>query len=145
MPNKIQTADAKPRKLGRGLSALIGSPVPVAPPPGPGIQAPTEPRPTLDADLRQGLISISVDDIEPSRFQPRRVFDQVSLERLADSIKSTGMMQPVILRPGSGGVKRYELVAGERRWRAAVIANLPSVPSLIRELSDEQAAEWAII
>jgi ParB family chromosome partitioning protein len=122
----------------------MGSPVPVAPR-RLEVQTPAEPRSTLDADLPQGLISISVDEIEPSRFQPRRIFDQVSLERLADSIKSTGMMQPVILRPGSGGVKRYELVAGERRWRAAVIANLPSVPSLVRELSDEQAAEWAIV
>lgn len=140
MPNKNQPTESKPRKLGRGLSALIGSPVPVTPPQAP-VSSP-EVQATNTVELPQGLVSISVDQIAPNRFQPRRVFDQVSLERLADSIRQSGMMQPVILRPSGGG---YELVAGERRWRAATMAGLNSVPSLVRELSDEQAAEWAII
>lgn len=143
MTNKIQTNDPKPRKLGRGLSALIGQPVPVSPV---AAVAPQSPAPSLPPSSdSQGMVFIPVDRIEPNRFQPRRVFDQTSLERLADSIKSSGMMQPVILRRSSGGGGHYELVAGERRWRAATMAGLSSVPSLVRELSDEQAAEWAII
>jgi ParB family chromosome partitioning protein len=113
----------------------------VAPP----VEAATPAAAQNTVDDAPGLVLIRVELIEPSRFQPRRVFDQVALERLADSIKQSGMMQPVILRPSSGGAARYELVAGERRWRAATIAGLPAVPALVRELSDEQAAEWAII
>src|SRR5438477_578589 len=71
---------------------------------------------------------------------------QVSLERLADSIRRSGMMQPVILRPASGiGGSAYELVAGERRWRAAKMAGLSQMPALVRELSDEESAEWALV
>lgn len=145
VPNKNQINDAKPRKLGRGLSALISQPVPVAA--VPITTSPSNPPPPQVAPDSSGMVFVLVDRIEPNRFQPRRVFDQTSLERLADSIKSSGMMQPVILRRSSesGGGARYELVAGERRWRAASMAGLASVPSLIKELSDEQAAEWAII
>lgn len=135
---------AKPKKLGRGLSALIGQPVPVA-------AQVVKPQVSIDkhiamgvsAHSENGLVNIGVERIEPNRYQPRRVFDQVALERLADSIKQSGMMQPVILRPSGAG--RYELVAGERRWRAASLAGLATVPALVRELTDEQAAEWAII
>lgn len=127
MSNNNQT---KIRRLGKGLSAIIGQPVSVAS---------ESPRPDSPA---QGIVMIPTGSVKPSRFQPRRVFDQTALERLADSITSTGMMQPVIVRSSSGG---YELVAGERRWRAATMAGLATVPAIVRDLSDEQAAEWAII
>lgn len=131
MANNNQT---KPRKLGKGLSALLGQPVAIAA---------KQPKAVEPQSASDGIVMVPVAQVKPSRFQPRRVFDQTALERLADSIKSTGMMQPVILRPGSGG--EFELVAGERRWRAASLAGLASIPAIIRQLDDEQSAEWAII
>lgn len=132
MPNNNQT---KVRRLGKGLSAIIGQPV--------SVPLPEKPDSHATPDSALGIVMIAVGQIKPSRFQPRRVFDQTALERLADSIKSTGMMQPIIVRvDGSGG---FELVAGERRWRAATLAGLPVVPAIVKELGDEQAAEWAII
>lgn len=130
MTNVNQT---KPRKLGRGLSAIIGQPVAVQ----------MEAAPATESHPPPGIVMIAVSQVKPSRFQPRRVFDRTALERLADSIKSSGMMQPVIVRPDSGG--GFELVAGERRWRAASLAKLSTVPAIVRELGDEQAAEWSII
>jgi ParB family chromosome partitioning protein len=131
MTNINQT---KPRRLGKGLSALLGQPVAISP------EAAKEAPQATDAP---GIVMIPVSRVKPGRFQPRRVFDQTALERLADSIKSTGMMQPIIVRPASGG--EFELVAGERRWRAATLAGLTTVPAISRELDDEHAAEWAII
>lgn len=97
-----------------------------------------------------GVDSISVGAIRPSRFQARRMFDEAPLKTLADSIRAAGVMQPVIVRKvgesgGGGGVAQYELIAGERRWRAAQIAGLERVPALVRELGDEEAAEWGLI
>lgn len=119
------------------------------------------------ADNEFGLVSIALDRIVPSQFQPRQRIDGVTLDRLADSIRQTGLIQPIIVRPASshdqndrahgiagvaesrGGVvrdeMRYELVAGERRWRAAQRAGLTTIPALVRELGDEQAAEWALV
>ncbi|MBX3376391.1 MAG: ParB/RepB/Spo0J family partition protein [Phycisphaeraceae bacterium] len=125
------TSQSKVRRLGKGLSAIIGQPVSV-------VTDPNKPEASTP-----GIVMIPSASVKPSRFQPRRVFDQTALERLSDSIKSTGMMQPVIVRGDSSG--GYELVAGERRWRAAALAGLPTVPAIVRDLSDEQAAEWAII
>ncbi|MBS0197734.1 MAG: ParB/RepB/Spo0J family partition protein [Planctomycetes bacterium] len=84
--------------------------------------------------------------IDVSPFQPRKAMEPGAIERLADSIRRSGMMQPVILRRRSGGgVVQYELVAGERRWRAAQMAGLTEIPALVRELTDEIAAEWALV
>ncbi|MEL7089345.1 MAG: ParB/RepB/Spo0J family partition protein [Planctomycetota bacterium] len=85
---------------------------------------------------------LGVLEIRPNPDQPRQHFEESALERLAGSIRSEGLMQPVIVRPADGG---YELVAGERRWRAAKIAGLEHVPALVRELDDRQLAEWALI
>ncbi|MEO0629658.1 MAG: ParB/RepB/Spo0J family partition protein, partial [Planctomycetota bacterium] len=84
----------------------------------------------------------------PNRFQPRSDFAAGGLAELAASIRSEGVMQPILVRPGSGGGStggRYELVAGERRWRAAKLAGLETVPAIVRELTDESSAEWALI
>jgi ParB family transcriptional regulator, chromosome partitioning protein len=121
----------RPRRLGRGLSGLLSEPVAVS-------------EGTLTVDGGGGLVQVEVGRIRPSRFQPRRVFQAVALERLADSIRRSGMMQPVVLRPGVEAGE-YELVAGERRWRAAGMAGLETVPAVVRELSDEESAEWGLV
>lgn len=118
------------RALGRGLSALMA-----------------------DVNLtpeREGSVSqkpdlmVPVADIAPNPHQPRRTFEPAALKDLADSIKMRGIIQPLILRVGQGPVK-YEIVAGERRWRAAQMAQVHAVPAIIREFSDSEVLEVAII
>lgn len=150
----VATVEHKPRRLGRGLSSLlnISSPVDVHP------STPTLPSPAVSHDIPNklqtttgdGIRFVPVDRIEVSPFQPRHVIDEAALVRLADSIKRSGMLQPVLLRESSGGGSsgggpRFELVAGERRWRAAKLAGLTTMPAIVRELSDEQAAEHALV
>lgn len=150
------------RKLGRGLSSLIQveAPVevPVARSEGGAGQMPATATATSraaeaavgeSASVGAGLTMIEVKAIRASRFQPRREFDEAALQTLADSIARSGVMQPVIVRPAteresSGGVG-YELVAGERRWRAAQRAGLARIPAIVRGLSDEESAEWALV
>ncbi len=110
------------RPLGRGLSALIS----------------TDP---LRADNDQ-IREIETDLIQPNSEQPRTTFDQAKLEELAQSIKSTGIIQPLLVRPRGG---LFELVAGERRWRAAQLAGLARVPAIVREIPDEKLLELALI
>ncbi len=159
----------KVRRLGRGLSGLLGTPVAIAPPaPGgggvtalerpaaepPGGVPPVTPRAPVEVNGAQaphdrGLEMIEVGAIAPSPFQPRRSFDEAAIAGLAESIKRSGLMQPVIVRPvrgpHGGGVRRFELVAGERRWRAAERAGLARIPAVVRDLSDEESAEWALV
>ena len=131
---------AKPRKLGRGLSSLIG------------LQAPQHPV-TIESsgasqtDILSDVKSVPIDSIDPSPFQPRRVVNESSLVRLAESIGRTGMLQPIVVRPmrRGDGTERYELVAGERRWRAARLAAQTRIPALIKSLSDEDAAACALV
>jgi len=144
-------------RLGRGLTSLIGDPVEVgtsSPSPSttqlntvhdtPGAGGnPGEAANLHEIQTESGLVEIAPDDIRPSPFQPRRSFDDGDLGQLADSIRRAGLMQPVVVRPGSDGT--YELVAGERRWRAARKLNLPAIPAIVRDLGDEDAAELAII
>lgn len=92
---------------------------------------------------RGGYIRVAVSAIRPNPQQPRQHFDEGALGRLAESIRSEGMMQPVVLRPVGDGA--YELVAGERRWRAAERAGLSEVPAFVKSLDDRQVAEWALI
>ena len=89
------------------------------------------------------LSTLSVEDLRPGKYQPCTRMDPGSLEELAASIKSQGVMQPVLVRPPSAG--RYEIIAGERRWRAAQIAGLQEVPCLIREIPDEAALAMSLI
>lgn len=121
---------AKKRGLGeRGLGALLaGSKV------------------NLDRDVSEHdgeLREIPVDLIQRSRYQPRRDMDQAALQELADSIRQQGVMQPVVLRPLSEG--RFELIAGERRWRATQLAELDRIPAIIRDVPDEAAIAMALI
>jgi len=109
--------------LGKGLGALI--------PPG------TE----LDGEIG-GLEEIPIAAISPNRFQPRDHFDEAALGALADSIRAVGVLQPVLVRPAGDG---YELIAGERRWRAARRVGMQTIPALVRETDDAAALEHALI
>lgn len=149
-------------RLGRGLSSLLGQPVAVDVPGGPLHQAASpaelpadEVVQNADPDRAQSaaphdrvLRLIAVTDIAPNRFQPRQTIAPAALDGLAASIRTSGVMQPVAVRPtssGGGGADRYELIAGERRWRAAQLAGLSHVPAIVSDISDREAAEWALV
>ena len=110
------------RPLGRGLSALIS----------------TDQQPADRDEIRE----IEIDLIQPGQQQPRTFFDEAKLEELAQSIRTTGIIQPLLVRP-KGGL--FELVAGERRWRAAQIAGLARIPAIIREIPDDRLLEFALV
>ena len=120
------------KSLGRGLEALLGTD-PIAPHP----------------DAQEGLRELPIDLLERGRYQPRVDMRQESLEELADSIRSQGLVQPIIVRPLSalegGAETRYEIVAGERRWRAAQMAGLDAIPALVRDMPDRAAVAVALI
>jgi ParB family chromosome partitioning protein len=131
------------RKLGRGLSALLGEARREEPLIAAG-QEPTADSPVLPpVRSGDGLANVAVAAIEPHPEQPRRRFDEAALEELAVSIAERGVIQPVIVRPLAGG--RYQLVAGERRWRAAQKAQLHEIPALIRDLDERDVAALALI
>jgi ParB family chromosome partitioning protein len=93
-----------------------------------------------------GLVYLSVDAISSNPHQPRQQFDVAALEKLAESIKADGLMQPIVVRPTPGSANGdMQIVAGERRWRAARLAGLATIPAIVRELDDQQMAEWALI
>jgi ParB family transcriptional regulator, chromosome partitioning protein len=122
--------------LGRGLGALMGSPLP---PPTP---APTaQPAPAI-IDSRERVQRVPLNRIRPSALQPRKQFSEESLRELADSIREQGIVQPLIVRPRGDS---FELIAGERRWRAAQLLNLPEVPIIAREADDRTVLELALI
>ena len=124
-------ADKKERRgLGRGLSALMADVAPVE---------------TAADTPAQADHSIAIDRIAPNPDQPRRVFDNDALEDLAASIREQGIIQPLILRPDPSGNGTYQIVAGERRWRAAQLAQLHNVPAVIRQMSDLDVLQIAII
>jgi len=122
----------KPKGLGLGLEALLG----------PQAKEP------LASDAPAGVPStLKLSQLQPGKYQPRTRMDEGSLYELAESIKSQGVMQPVLVRPveGEGGAARYEIIAGERRFRAAKLAGLDEVPVLVRAVPDESAAVMALI
>lgn len=127
----MSKASDNPRKaLGKGLSALLG-PKPTQAP------EPPEPRETVEE-----ILQVPVDQIDPNPLQSRTVFQAERLEELAQSIKANGIIQPLVTRKRAG---RYQLVAGERRWRASKLAGLVKVPVIVQELSDEQLLEVTLI
>jgi ParB family transcriptional regulator, chromosome partitioning protein len=117
----------KKRGLGRGLDALLGGSMAKA------VEAPQ------GTDLRE----VPVDLLQPGKYQPRTDMHAESLEELANSIKAQGVVQPIVIRPVDGG--RYEIIAGERRWRAAQIAGLHDIPAVVRDVPDEAAIAMALI
>lgn len=121
----------KKRGLGRGLDALLATPS-------------AEDSPVnVQAKDKEGLQYLAVDKIQRGRYQPRRDMDQAALEELASSIKSQGVIQPIVVRSVDMG--RYEIIAGERRWRAAQLAGMTEIPVTIRDVADEAAIAMALI
>ena len=157
------------RRLGRGLGSLISSAIKVDISP-PQVQRPaavtsiapphSAPAATPKAapashsgtdsdELADGIRMLALDEIQPNPRQPRQHFDEEALRALAKSIKTSGLMQPIVVRParaggapGSGG---YQLIAGERRWRAAQIAGLSRIPAVVRTIDDRVAAELSLV
>ncbi len=133
----------KPRHLGRGLQSLLGPitmmpttediPIPIAE---------TSPKLPSYKDLRESIRQLRPDSIRPNPYQPRTVWDEGELEQLAESIKANGVIQPVIVRPVG---EAFELVAGERRVRAAEIAGLDTIPAIVRHATDEEMLELALV
>jgi ParB family chromosome partitioning protein len=134
----------KSRGLGRGLSSLLGD-AGIAATTGASAGAAPSPASPASAPAQTGLTELPIEWINSGPWQPRRRFDTASLSELADSIRSKGLVQPILVRPRAGASNRYELIAGERRWRAAQMAQLHSVPAIIRNLEDEEAHELALI
>ena len=127
--------DPKERGLGRGLDSLFGA----GSSPSKSEKKSSDARKGDDENL---IVQIGINDIKPNSDQPRNYFDEEKLEELADSIKVHGILQPILVRPSGVG---YEIVAGERRFRAARKAGLKKVPCIVRELSDEENMLVAII
>ena len=148
----------KPGGLGRGLGSLFGEmdvdlsvldPAEISIEPQTESKKPAKKSPkvktkTEDAakEAAETVVFVSLDDIRPNSAQPRKVFDQEALQDLAASIREHGVIQPVLLRPAKTG---FELVAGERRWRAARLAGLKQIPAIVRELTDRQNMFYALI
>jgi ParB family chromosome partitioning protein len=130
--------------LGRGLGALIREPEPQIPAaPAAGSPAAGAAAVAAREPMSAGPQEIDTDLIQPSPFQPRTRFREEALEELARSIKASGIIQPLVVRPVAGG--RYQLIAGERRWRAAQRAGLNKVSAIIRQVSDELALEMTLV
>ena len=116
------------RRLGRGLSSLIND--------------------AADAQSVasiEGMRTVAIEALNASPLNPRTTFTEAELDELADSIRMRGLVQPIVVRPATGGGSGYEIIAGERRWRAAQKASLHEVPVIVRNLSDKEALELAII
>ena len=122
--------DLSRQRLGRGLAALIGD-----------MDRPAKPEaPAAPVDRR-----VPIEHLAPNPRNPRRSFAEADLEELAASLKTHGIVQPIVVRPATDGAHKYEIIAGERRWRAAQRARLPDVPVIVREVDDRTALELAIV
>lgn len=148
-----ENGDFAPPQLGRSPADQPTEP-PAAPVAAPSVDAPAaavdvapavNPAPASSGGpaIGAGLVELPLAAIVPGSQQPRKRFDEAALEGLAASIRASGVMQPIVVRPGAAGT--YELVAGERRWRAAALAGLERVPALVRRLDDATAAEWSLV
>jgi ParB family chromosome partitioning protein len=117
------------RGLGRGLSALLDE-----------VEAPAP-----DGAARPGASEIPIELVRPNPHQPRRRFDEAELEELATSIRGKGVLQPILVRAAPDAPGAYQIVAGERRWRAAQLAGVRAIPALVREFTDAEVLEIAIV
>ncbi len=115
--------------LGRGLSSLMGETDNIE----------------LNVQNSSSEIKIALSKLKPSSIQPRRLFDKNSINELAESIKAKGLVQPILVRPSKNSPDEFEIIAGERRWRAAQIAQLHELPAVVKNLDDTEALEMAII
>ena len=124
--------EEKKRGLGRGLSTLIGDTV-------------TQNEAPQSTGQAQSTQRLGIDQLTPGAFQPRKIFDAEELSALAASIEKSGVLQPLLVRPLSGAKGQYEIIAGERRWRAAQAAKLHDVPVIVQDINDVTALEIGII
>lgn len=141
--------------LGRGLDALLGNTGVAVNPPPPALaqsaQVPVSgvgtPAAVSAVPAGEGLRKLPLSLLQPGIYQPRRDMHKETLEELAESIRTQGILSPISVRPVAGGTsaQRYEIIAGERRWRAAQIAGLSEIPAIVRNVNDEQAAAIALI
>lgn len=136
-------------RLGRGLSALLTQNVQIQPPveekhdnDTQNVEETIVEKQSVEPSSEK-VVYLAIEKIIPNAEQPRKFFDQEALEGLAQSIKVDGVMQPVIVRPDDQGT--FQIVAGERRWRASEIAGLNAVPAIVRDLTDQQTAEWSLV
>lgn len=129
--------DKQKRALGRGLSALIPQAAP-PPPAAPAVVAPPEPAPPP----KNGVVKLPIEAIRRDTLQPRRHFDEEKLRELTESIKAQGILQPVLVRKDGEG---FKLIAGERRWRASQLAGLHEIPAIVREVTEVEAFELALV
>lgn len=149
----IQTESSNKKKgLGRGLGSLLGGPGPSE---APGIKPAATPMNTQPvtiqtpspvsppADPESKIWKVAIDKLSPGQFQPRRVFDKEALQELAHSIRENGILQPIVARRTQAG--KLEIIAGERRWRAAQLAGQHEVPVILRTFNDKEALELAIV
>jgi ParB family chromosome partitioning protein len=127
----------KNRRLGRGLSALMGEPD--------AEQALHTPDDSQEKSPSSGATTIPIENIRPNPNQPRKAISEDDLKSLVESISEKGIVQPILVRPIKGHTEQYEIVAGERRWRAAQRARLHDIPALIRDLSDLETLEIGIV
>ena len=132
----------KKRGLGKGLEALLGA----------GVNSLNDNVSFTDTSSEPGTSTVSgefqhlaIDVIQRGRYQPRSNFNPEALQELADSIKAQGVVQPIVVRPLSATPGQYELIAGERRWRASQLAGIHEIPAIIREVSDQEAMAVALI
>ena len=133
----------KTRHLGRGLQSLLSpitsmsteykeqTPVPI-----------NEPNMSPDKELHDSLHELDIESISPNPYQPRTTWDEQELADLSESIRANGIIQPIIVRPSGS---KYQLIAGERRFRAAQLASLKTVPALVRTASDKELLEWSLV
>jgi ParB family transcriptional regulator, chromosome partitioning protein len=140
---------AKKRGLGRGLNALFSEAEaaqgPIPPAAGRDV---TEPDHGVSAPVtasRTGLKTVPLEALAPGRYQPRRQFDAEALQELAASIRARGLLSPILVREADNEPGRYEIIAGERRWRASQMAQLHNVPVIIRDFSNEEALQVALV
>jgi ParB family transcriptional regulator, chromosome partitioning protein len=124
--------DPRRRGLGRGLSALFA-------------EETQEAAPGTAGEAARGQRTVPIEQLHPGRFQPRQHFDEESLASLVDSIRAQGILQPLLVRKHPDIADAYEIVAGERRWRAAQVACLHEVPVIVVEVDDRTSLEYAII
>ena len=144
-PNK----SSEPKRLGRGLSSLLGE-VPIAPAVSENSSGKTaRPADSLSspggASFGDQVRSLPIEWINPGPWQPRQIFEADALAELAVSIRQRGLIQPILVRENPKKPSRYELIAGERRWRAAQLAKLHEIPAIISEFSDKEAGELSLI
>ncbi|MAN46958.1 MAG: ParB/RepB/Spo0J family partition protein [Alphaproteobacteria bacterium] len=129
-----EDAKSKPSRLGRGLSALIGE-----------VEGVSRPEADSTGGKSEGGSEIAIDLIRRNPSQPRRTFDESALKELAESLKSRGVLQAILVRPDPKETGKYQIIAGERRWRAAKMAGLTSIPAVIRDTDELELLEIGII